>query len=251
MKVIFLGIAFLFAGPAFADDRRTGYDDMNANLQAMQNDAMANPGLFWVLEGERLYSEPAGSTRESCAECHGPGEDGMAGIAARYPVWDNTVSEPIDLAGRIQQCRSDRQQAEPLARESADLLALSAYVTHQSRGQPIVPDPSPQMDTVRTEGEVLFSRRIGQLNLACVHCHEDNAGGRLAAALIPQAHPTGYPQYRLQWETMGSLQRRFGNCITGVRAAPFEPGSRPLIALEAFLKKRAAGLLVESLPIRP
>jgi len=224
---------------------------MSAELQAMQDDTEANPGLFWVLDGERLYAEPAGRVGTSCADCHGPGESAMAGIAARYPAWDDVLAQPVDLAGRIGLCRTRQQQADPLARGSDALLALTAYVTHQSRGLPVVPDPTPEMDRVRAEGRALFARRIGQLNLACAQCHADNAGGRLAAALIPQAHPTGYPQYRLQWETMGSLHRRFRNCMTGVRASTFEPGSRPLIALEAFLKDRAAGLAVETLPISP
>jgi sulfur-oxidizing protein SoxA len=30
----------------------------------------------------------------------------------------------------------------------------------------------------------------------------------LAGNVIPQAHPTGYPIYRLEWQKMGSLQRR-------------------------------------------
>ena len=242
-----LGLAWA----ASAEDRRTGYDDMNAELQAMQDDALTNPGVFWVLDGERLYSEPVGRAGTSCADCHGPGETAMAGIAARYPAWDDTLAQPLDLAGRIQHCRTERQQADPLPRESDALLALTAYVTHQSGGLPITPDPAPEMDAVRAEGQGLFARRIGQLNLSCSQCHTDNAGGRLAAALIPEAHPTGYPQYRLQWETVGSLQRRFTNCMTGVRAEPYPPGSRPMIALEAFLKERASGLPVESLPIRP
>ena len=34
------------------------------------------------------------------------------------------------------------------------------------------------------------------------------AGQKLAAVTIPQGHPTGYPIYRLEWQTLGSLKRR-------------------------------------------
>ena len=37
-------------------------------------------------------------------------------------------------------------------------------------------------------------------------------------AVIPQAHPTGYPIYRLEWQGLGSLQRRLRNCLVGMRA---------------------------------
>mgnify|MGYP003492991587 CR=1 FL=1 len=55
-------------------------------------------------------------------------------------------------------------------------------------------------------GRKSYELRQGQLNLSCANCHDDNWGQKLAGAPIPQAHPTGYPQYRLEWQTLGSLQ---------------------------------------------
>lgn len=234
-----------------ADERRTGFDDMRPELQAMQTDEMANPGRFWVLDGERLYGAAAGRTGQSCQGCHGPAQTAMAGVAARYPAWDEAGATPVDLSGRINLCRTRHQDAEPLARESDAMLSLTSFVTLQSHGMPIEPDPDPRLAPARAEGEASFFRRVGQLNLACSHCHDDHAGGRLLAAKIPEAHPTGYPQYRLQWETMGSLHRRFGNCLSGVRAEVPAAGAPSLIALELYLKSRAAGLTVEAYPIRP
>jgi len=43
---------------------------------------------------------------------------------------------------------------------------------------------------------------------------------RRGGSVIPQAHPTGYPLYRLEWQAVGSLQRRLRNCMIGVRAEP-------------------------------
>ncbi|GGL63175.1 sulfur oxidation c-type cytochrome SoxA [Wenxinia marina] len=242
----------LLAPPAAAqDDRRTGYDDMTPELQAMQDDPVGNPGLFWVLDGEAMYSAAPDTGAESCAGCHGDGETAMSGVAARYPAWDEALDRPVDLAGRIDLCRVRHQGLPPLERESDALLSLTAYVTNQSRGLPIAPDPDPRLDGWREQGEDLFTTRMGQLNLSCAQCHDDLAGGHLAAALIPQGHPTGYPLYRLEWETMGSLDRRFGNCMFGVRAEPFGAGSAEYVALELYLKARAAGLAIEAPAIRP
>jgi sulfur-oxidizing protein SoxA len=85
----------------------------------------------------------------------------------------------------------------------------------------------------------------------CARCHDDNAGRRLAGASIPQAHPTGYPIYRLEWQGMGSLQRRLRNCMTGVRAEPYAYGSDEFTAIELYLKQRATGMAVESPAVRP
>lgn len=252
MKRLVACLLGLFLAPAIAaEERRTGYQDMSPDLQAMQDDVASNPGLFWVLDGERLYASTEGAADTSCLGCHGPAETAMAGVAARYPAWDDESARPVDLAGRISLCRSRHQGADPLARGTDALLALEAFVAAQSGGLPISPDPDPRLAAARAEGKRLFNSRMGQLNLACSHCHDDHAGGRLLAATIPQAHPTGYPQYRLQWETMGSLHRRFGNCMSGVRAQTYPAGAPPLIALELYLKDRAAGLLLEAYPIRP
>ena len=252
MRGALAGLALaLAAGSAAGEERRTGYDDMAPELRAMQDDRQANPGLFWALDGERLYAEPAGTAQTSCRDCHGPAPTAMAGVAARYPAWDEEEGRAVDLAGRINLCRARHQGAAPLDRGDDALLSLTLHVTLQSAGAPIAPDPDPRLDRARARGEALFAARMGQLNLACADCHADNAGRRLLAATIPQAHPTGYPQYRLQWETMGSLHRRFGNCISGVRAEPLAPGDPALVALELYLMERAAGLPLESLPIRP
>src|SRR5262245_42707252 len=56
-------------------------------------------------------------------------------------------------------------------------------------------------------GRKLFNRRIGQIYMSCAQCHDDNWGKKLAGSLIPQAQPTGYPIYRLEWQSLGSLQR--------------------------------------------
>ena len=107
------------------------------------------------------------------------------------------------------------------------------------------------MAPVVEAGRALWNRRLGQLNLSCAQCHDDNAGQKLASATIPEAHPTGYPIYRLEWQTVGSLQRRIRGCLTGVRADPFAYGAEEYVALEAFMMSRARGMPVEAPGVRP
>ena len=92
---------------------------------------------------------------------------------------------------------------------------------------------------------------MGQLDLSCAECHDDNPGGRLLAARIPEGHANGYPLYRLEWQELGSLDRRLRNCMAGVRAEPYAAGSPEHIALAAWLAVRAAGLPVETPAVRP
>lgn len=235
--------------PAAADERRSGYDDMSPELQAMQDDIMSNPATFTVLAGETLVATPMGHADKACSDCHENGD--LAGAAAAYPAWDAQSGAAVDLAGRVALCRARYQDAPAFAPEAPELVAILSYLTSLSRDLPITPRLDPEMVAVRAMGEEIYNTRMGQLNLSCAECHEARAGGTLRAALIPQAHPTGYPQYRLEWEEVGTLERRIGNCMTGVRAERFASGSPEMVALTAYLMERAAGMPMESPALRP
>jgi len=69
--------------------------------------------------------------------------------------------------------------------------------------------------------------------------------------VIPQGHATGYPLYRLEWQGLGSLQRRLRGCMTGVRAEPFAANGVEMAELELHLAARAMGLPLETPAVRP
>jgi sulfur-oxidizing protein SoxA len=232
-------------------EKLSGFDFMTPETQALQADDISNPGMLWVLQGEQLWQQPQGRADIACAGCHGDAVQTMRGVAARYPAYEEATGRPIDLAGRVNSCRATRQKAEPLAPESEALLALTAYVAHQSRGMPITPASDARLTPFRDNGQRLFQNRIGQLDLSCAACHDGNWGKRLGGSVIPQAHPTGYPLYRLEWQAVGSLQRRLRNCMIGVRAEPFAFGAPELIDLELYLMERARGLAIETPAVRP
>jgi L-cysteine S-thiosulfotransferase len=232
-------------------ERKSGYDLMAPGTRAMQDDDMSNPATLWVLDGEAAWKRKAGAADKSCADCHGDAAASMKGVAARYPAYDAARRRPIDLEQRINICRADKQQATPLPFESKELLALSAFIGRQSRGLPIEPSSDERMKPFLDAGRELFTRRQGQLNLSCAQCHDDNWGQKLAGAPIPQGHPNGYPLYRLEWQTLGSLQRRLRNCIVGMRAEPYAFGAPEYVDLELYLMWRARGMKVETPAVRP
>jgi sulfur-oxidizing protein SoxA len=131
------------------------------------------------------------------------------------------------------------------------MLALSTLIALQSRGLPIQATPLGGVKKEYESGKNLYFQRIGQLNLSCAQCHDDRAGLKLGGSVIPQAHPTGYPIYRIEWQGMGSLQRRLRNCLSGVRAQTYAYGSNELMQIELYLMHRANGMIIESPGIRP
>lgn len=238
--------ALLLAGIACAaaaeDTRRAGWLYMSPALQALQRDLTQHPGQLAVAEGEALWVQPA-ANGSRCADCHAA----VPAVAARYPR--RVQGRALTLAARIDACRVEHQGLAPAAADAPAVLALTALVSQRSAGQPVRPDPALAAEAAR--GEALWRQRFGQLNLACTQCHDALAGQRLGGAAIPQAHPTGYPVYRLEWQGPGTLERRLRGCLSGVRAEPFPAAAPEWLQLEAWLMRRAEGLAWEGVGLRP
>ena len=243
------------AGP---DTRLSGLHFMTPATQALQRHDSANPGMLWVLGGQQRFEA-------NCQHCHITGS--LRGVATRYPAFDAALGKPVTLAGRIHQCRQRHgPQAPPATQapqatqapwpwDSEALLELEAFVAHQSRGQAINPPADPRLAQAQARGRQLWHQTLGQLQLSCAQCHDQQADRRWAGSTIPQAHPTGYPLYRLEWQALGNLQRRLrgcmGGCMSGVRAEPFAFGADEWVALELYLMQRAAGMVLETPAVRP
>jgi sulfur-oxidizing protein SoxA len=238
------------AGEIPAPERRSGYEQISAETKAMQDDDSANPGMLWVLDGEALWNAKAGEAGSACADCHGDGTQSMKGVAARHPAFDAVRGKPVGINSRINICRVERQRTEAFPPESKDMLALGAFIARQSRGMPIESDERALKPLIEA-GRDIFNRRQGHLDLSCAHCHEANWGRKLAGIPLSQGHPTGYPLYRLEWQTFGSLQRRLRSCLFGMRAETYPYGAPEYLALEAYLMWRARGMPMESPAVRP
>lgn len=249
-------LGILLAAPAFAGEiplteRRSGFAFMTRPTQEMQRDDMLNPGMLWVGEGEKLWKQAPEDGGKACAGCHDDAAQSMRGVATRYPDFSATLNRPVSLQQRINLCRTENQKQEAFAPESRPLLALAVYIGHWSRGLAITPSQDARLNPHRARGKELFATPMGQLGFSCAQCHDDNWGGRLAGSPIPQAHPTGYPIYRLEWQSLGSLQRRLRNCLIGVRAEPYEWDAPEMVQLELYLMSRAAGMKLETPAVRP
>jgi len=231
-------------------ETRSGTDFLSPSLRAQSADELANPGMLWVTSGETLWREPPRAGAPSCASCHGESAASMMGVAARYPAVDRESGALLNLELRINDCRTRRQGAPALAWESPDLLGLTTFVAHQSRGVPIKVAVDGPARAHLEAGRALFATRQGQLNLSCAQCHDETWGKRLRGDVISQGHPTGFPIYRLDWQSAGSLQRRLRACSLGVRAEVLDFGAPEYLALELYLAWRAEGLAIETPALR-
>ena len=225
----------------------SGYAYQSEATRALQDDPFANPGLLWVDRGRALFEAPAGARGRACAGCHA---DGLSGAAARLPRVDPDTGDLLNVELAINRCRTGRQGLPALAWESEPLLALTAFVASRSNGMPFDVRIDGAARPHWEAGRRYFYARRGQLNLACHHCHERNVGRKLRGDTISQGQPVGYPAYRFEWESLGSLHRRLQFCNAGVRAQPYAGGHPVYLDLELYLAWRAGNLPFETPAVR-
>ncbi len=243
-------LALLISLPVAAADLRSGHDDLPRLTQALQDDDDANPGMLWAMQGKDLWSRPPPQNAPSCASCHGPVSI-MKGVAARYPVYDETRQSAVTLMARINQCRTEFQHQSALGDEQDATLGLTAFIALQSRGLPVSVATDGPLAKIGEQGRAIFNLRQGQLDLSCADCHNDLAGKNFGGFTIPQGHPNGYPLYRQEWRRLGSLERELRNCLSRMRAASYPDNSPDLLALIVYLTQRSIGLQVETPAVRP
>ena len=169
----------------------------------------------------------------------------------RYPVYFDPIKKLINLEQRINLCRTKQMKAKEYKWESAQLHAITIYVSHQSTGMPAKITVNDQNKPFWEKGKAHYYKRRGQLDMSCAHCHEAIYGKKIRSNTLSQGQINGFPTYRLKWQKPGSVQRRFKGCNKQVRAKPYKIGSDEYVNLELYVRWRGNGLPTETPSVRP
>jgi sulfur-oxidizing protein SoxA len=190
-------------------------------------------------EGAELFELPFGKsgTYKTCF--------GTAGIKHNYPYFDNAADTVVTLEMAINACR-ERHHAQRLPLDGQELAVLVAYIAFETRGQKVAvktPNTAGELAAYNS-GKQFYQSRRGQLNFSCGNCHVQIVGNRLRAEVLSASlgHVTHWPVYRLKWQEVGTLHRRFRECNSQVGAEPFDFQSEPYRNLEYFLSYMSNGL---------
>ncbi|MAH85625.1 MAG: sulfur oxidation c-type cytochrome SoxA [Rhodospirillaceae bacterium TMED8] len=232
------------------EDRRSGYTYRTKETRAMQDDDFQNPGMALVDEGEALWSMVDGKAGKSCASCHQDASVTMRGVGAVYPKFDIGLGKLKNIEQQINTCRTGQMQATPWKWEKGQLLAMTVYVRHQSRGMPMNVKVDGSAAPFFEKGKAFYNERRGQLDMSCGSCHEAYPGTRIRADMLSQGQGHSFPTYRLKWQKVGSLHRRFRGCNKQVRSKPYKYGSDEYVNLELYAGWRARGLPIETPALR-
>ena len=234
----------------YAEPPRSGYEFLTESTREMQDDEFANPGMVTVEQGQKLFNTP-GDNGKTCATCHGKdGEKLNTKKIAHYPVFNPELNEPFTLQKQINLCWEDQLENAPLIDDSIDAVALETFVRHQAKDETVNVDINGPLRPYYEAGKELYNTRVGQLDVACKHCHDYYAGRKSRGQVLSQGQSNGFPIYRLGTGRITSLQRRLRECFVSFRAAPFDFGAEEWINLEVYLHARGNGLKIETPAVR-
>ena len=240
------------AAPAHMEDGvdalYSGWHFRSPETQALQLDDFDNPAFVFVEQAEDLWEETAGSQGKACASCHTDGPEEFAGLRPTLPrVEDGQLVSMEDL---VNECRTDRMEAEPWKWSGGQMTAMTALIGLQSRGMPMSVAYDGEAAQFWERGKEIYYARVGQLDMACANCHEDNYGVMIRADHLSQGQINGFPTYRLKNAKLNSIHARFKGCMKNIRATPYKEGGDEFKALELYLATRGEGLAVETPSVR-
>ena len=234
----------------YAEPPRSGYEFLTESTREMQDDEFANPGMVTVEQGQELFNTP-GDNGKTCATCHGEdGEKLNTKEIAQYPVFNPEFNEPFILQQQTNQCWEDQLENAPLIDDSVDAVALETFVRNKAKGETVNVDIKGPLRPYYEAGKELYNTRVGQLDVACKHCHDYYAGRKSRGQVLSQGQSNGFPIYRLGTGRITSLQRRLRECFVSFRATPYDFGAEEWINLEVYLHARGNGLKIETPAVR-
>lgn len=171
---------------------------------------------------------------------------GGIGIAQLYPLWDRQRGTVVTLETAINDCRQQHGEA-PLPYQKGDMASITGYMASTSRGKVIhteIPTDDPRALAAYNQGKDYYYKRQGQLNFSCYSCHTQNAGKQLRSEVLSPmlGHTAHWPTYRMLWGELGTLHRRFIDCLVLLRIPLIPAQSEPLRNLEYYLSYQSNGI---------
>jgi L-cysteine S-thiosulfotransferase len=215
----------------------------------LQRDDFDNPGMVFVDRGLDAWNREIGANGESCASCH-DGPESMTGLRAVTPRVDAKTGELMLVEDYVNECVTERMGLEAWGMTSEPMKDMLALISMQSRGETVNVAIDGPAASFWEQGKEIYHTRYGQLEMACVNCHQDQSGQMIRADHLSQGQVNGFPVYRLKDAGLVTAQQRFVGCVRDTRAETFKAGSPEFKALELYVASRGNGLSVEGVSVR-
>ena len=209
------------------------------NLDPFVNDSVD------AVERVRLVYARAGASGKSCASCHAAPEKRFKTWAATMPRYEPRLKKVIGVEEFITRHARSTTGDNPLM-QSADNIDLAIYLRYLANATPIKVDTKSK-DSVAAikRGNALMTRKIGQLNFACMDCHSPERGANkwvrgqwLGESKGQIAH---FPTFRTSRGEIWDLRKRFQWCGVATRTNELPPDAPEYGDLELALTNANIG----------
>jgi len=229
------------------DEVSSGWVYRSKETQALQLDDFDNPAFVFVDQAVDQWEKVSGTEGKSCSSCHEDVAE-FAGLRTTLPRVED--GQLVTMENLVNECVTDRMGDEKWKYSGGKMTAMTALIGLQSRGMPVNVNIEGEAAAFWETGKELYYTRVGQLDMSCSNCHEDNYGTMIRADHLSQGQINGFPTYRLKNAKLNSAHGRFKGCMKNIRAEPFKEGGPEFKALELYLASRGQGLSVETPSVR-
>ena len=209
------------------------------NLDPFVNDSVD------AVERAKLVYARVGAGGKSCASCHAAPEKRFKTWAATMPRYEPRLKKVIGVEEFITRHARSTTGDNPLM-QSADNIDLAIYLRYLANATPIKVDTKSK-DSVAAikRGNALMTRKIGQLNFACMDCHSPERGANkwvrgqwLGESKGQIAH---FPTFRTSRGEIWDLRKRFQWCGVATRTNELPPDAPEYGDLELALTNANIG----------
>lgn len=216
-------------------------------------DPIENSGMNMVDAGIEIFSR-SGSKGKACVNCHANPEATFKTWAAHMPKYAPAMKKVLGVEEFITR-HGRATTGDIMLMQSESNTALSVYLRFLANGTPIkVGSDSAGEKKSISNGKKLVSRKIGQLNFACLDCHSPDKGankwirGQWLGEFRGQTDH--FPTWRTSRSEIWDIRKRFQWCNVSVRANELPPDAPEYGDIELYLNTLNQGLTMNVPGIR-
>lgn len=217
---------------------------MNPDAKSQYDEMMAFPSYAIDLDkGQKMWETPFknGKKFSSCFP------NGGKNVAGNYPYFDDAANRVVTFENAINACLKKNGEEE-LQYGDSGMGLLTAYARSLSDGMKVdIKVKGKGALAAYEKGKQYYYARNGQLNFACSSCHIENAGKFIRSDQLSMmvGQTSHWPEFRGGTDIV-TLQKRFMQCQTNMRAKPLKADSEEYNNLEYFLSYMSNDLPMQS-----
>lgn len=214
-------------------------------------DEFENPAMDAVEQAKKLYKE-TGPNGKSCASCHEDPAKAFSTWAASMPKYEPRLKKALGVEEFVTRHTLATTGSSWLM-QSGENLAVSVYLRYLANGTPIqVNLESAGAKEAAERGKALMQKKIGQLNFACVDCHQVGANRWIRGQWLGEyrGQTPHFPTWRTSRHEIWDLRKRMQWCNVAIRANELPPEARQYSDIELYLVSLSNGLPLDVPGIR-